>query len=181
MLWDHGPPAAAFARQVTNMFTRWPYRLVLSLPTSEHGTHGWRPLLSAHALFQTIAEVADRIDGIVAEVAAQFFAELADIAFDHVLCNFLVENSIDRIENLRLADAPAPVVDQILEDAALAPWQGQSNSSELRISAIEEDPQFSDHGGVTLAFMTAPDGANPRQYFADMDRLAHHIIDASGK
>ncbi len=44
---------------------------------------------------QTIAKITNRIDRVVTEVAAQFLAQLADMAFNHVLFDILVENSVD--------------------------------------------------------------------------------------
>jgi hypothetical protein len=78
------------------------------------------------------------------------------MAFNHVLFDILVENSIDGIEDLGLADAPAAIIDQIFKDSALAPRQWQRNSLELRIPAVEKDPQFANHGAVALALVPAP-------------------------
>src|ERR1700736_6729356 len=90
---------------------------------------------------QTIPKIANRIDGVVTELAAQFLTQLADMAFNDVLFDIFVENSIDGIEDLGLADAPAAMIDQIFKDSALAPWQWQRNSLELRIPAVKKDPQ----------------------------------------
>src|ERR1700736_4141100 len=127
---------------------------------------------------QTIPKIANRVDRVVTEVAAQFLTQLADMAFNHVLFDILVENSVDGIEDLGLAHAPAAMIDQIFKDSALAPRQWQRNSLELRIPAVEKDPQFANHGTVALALVPAPDCSEPGEYFANMDRFAHHVIDA---
>jgi hypothetical protein len=75
------------------------------------------------------------------------------MAFDHILFDIFVKNSIDGIEDLSLADAPAPVIDQIFKDPALEPRQWQRNSLELGISAIKKDAQFANLGGVALGLM----------------------------
>ena len=100
------------------------------------------------------------------------------MAFDHILFDIFVKNSIDGIEDLSLADTSAPVIDQIFKDPALAPRQWQRNSLELRISAIKKDAQFANLGGVALGLMPAPDGTHAGQYFANMDRFANDVIDA---
>src|ERR1700730_11829761 len=132
--------------------------------------------VSLNMFVQTIPKIANRIDGVVTELAAQFLAQLADMAFNHVLFDILVENSVDGIEDLGLAHAPAAMIDQIFKDSALAPWQRQRNSLELRIPAVEKAPQFANHGTVALALAPAPDCSHPGQYFANMDRFAHHVI-----
>jgi hypothetical protein len=101
------------------------------------------------------------------------------MAFNHVLFDILVENSIDGVEDLGLANAPAAMIDQIFKDSALAPRQWQRNSLELRIPAVEKDPQFANHGTVALAFVPTPDCSDPGQYFANMDRFAHHVVAAN--
>jgi hypothetical protein len=115
------------------------------------------------------------------ELAAQFFTQLADMAFDHILFDIFVKNSIDGIEDLSLADASAPVIDQIFKDPALTPRQWQRNSLELGISAIKKDAQLANLGGVALALVPAPDGTHPGQYFTNMDRFANNVIDAYRK
>src|ERR1700736_6961009 len=102
---------------------------------------------------QTIPKIANRIDGVVTELAAQFLTQLADMAFNHVLFDIFIENSIDGIEDLGLADAPAAVIDQIFKDSALAPRQWQRNSLELRIPAVEKDPQLANHATVARALV----------------------------
>ena len=56
---------------------------------------------------------------------AQLLAQLADVALDDVLLDLVVEDTVDRVEDLGLGDAAAPVACQIFQDAALAARQRQ--------------------------------------------------------
>ena len=49
---------------------------------------------------QAIAEIALRIDRVVAEAMAQLLAQLADVAFHHVLLDLFVEQAVDGVEDL---------------------------------------------------------------------------------
>src|SRR5206468_1904990 len=96
------------------------------------------------AAAEAITEIALRIDRIVAELAAQFFAQLAHMALDYILFDLLVENAVDRIENLRLGDALATVDDKMFENAPLAPRQRKGVAFYFGIATIEKDLHLAD-------------------------------------
>src|SRR5690606_24033908 len=71
-----------------------------------------------------VAKEALGIDRVETELLAQLLAQFADVAFDHVLLDVLVEDAVDRVEDLGLGKPAAAVGDQVFEDAALAARQG---------------------------------------------------------
>lgn len=141
--------------------------------------HLLRCLLEKSA-YISIAEITLGLDRIMPQSHAQFLAQLAHVSFDHVLFNVFVKNSIDGIENLRLADAPATITDQIFQYVALSPWQYKLFAIYFRVAAIEIYMDARVHLLNLRARVNAPPyGINTRQNFADMYRLAHHIINAA--
>ena len=58
-------------------------------------------------LLDAVPEETLGIDRVESEPPLQLLAQLADMALDHVLVDILVEQPVDRAENLRLGDAPA--------------------------------------------------------------------------
>src|SRR5690606_21272678 len=71
-----------------------------------------------------VAKEALGIDRVETELLAQLLAQLGDVAFDDVLFDVLVEDAVDRVEDLGLGEPAAAVGDQIFQDAALAARQG---------------------------------------------------------
>src|SRR5262249_41135363 len=93
---------------------------------------------------QPVAEEALGIDRVVAEPVAQLLAQLADVALDHVLLDLVVEDAVDRVENLGLGDAAAGIGRQIFEDAALSARQRQRHAVNLGIATVHEDAHGAD-------------------------------------
>src|SRR3954462_2538288 len=100
------------------------------------------PWSTSSAASEAITEIALGIDRIVAELAAQFLAQLAHMALDDVLFDVLVEEAVDCVEYLRLGDALAAVDDEMFEDAPFAPRQRKGVALDLGIAAIEENLHF---------------------------------------
>ena len=73
---------------------------------------------------QAVAEEALGIDRVEAELLTQLLAQFADVAFDHVLFDLVVENAIDGVENLGFGDTAPIVGGEELEDTAFATRQG---------------------------------------------------------
>ena len=67
-------------------------------------------------------------DRIEAEAAAQLLAQLADMAFNDVFLNVLVENPVNGIEYLRFADAPPAVFDEKFQNPPFAPRERQRHA-----------------------------------------------------
>ena len=80
-----------------------------------------------------------------------------------------------------LRDATAAVLDQIFEDAALAPRQQEGLAADLGVAPVEEDADLADRDVVLLGGAggdAAADGVDAGQELADMDGLAHHVVEA---
>src|SRR5581483_11501790 len=88
--------------------------------------------------YEAVTQIALRMDGIVTEAMPQTLAQLADVAFDDILINVLVEEPIHRVEDLGFGHAPAGVRDEIFEDATLPPRQGQHLTPDLRVAPVIE-------------------------------------------
>ncbi len=58
-------------------------------------------------LLDAITEEPLGIDRVEAQPMLEFLAQLADVALDDVLVDVFVEEPVDGVEDLRLADAPA--------------------------------------------------------------------------
>src|SRR5262249_53769229 len=97
------------------------------------------------------------------------------------LLDVLVEDPIDRAEDLGLADEAATAADEILQDAALAARQEHDLALDDRIAAIREHPYIADIDIARIIFAAAADGLDSRHDLAHMHRLAHDIIDAGSK
>ncbi|EGE59970.1 hypothetical protein RHECNPAF_1760058 [Rhizobium etli CNPAF512] len=126
-----------------------------------------------------VAKEALGIDRIDAELLAQLFAQLRDVAFDDVLFDLFVEDAVDGVEDLGLGHPATAIGDQIFEDAALAPGQREDFAVDLGVAAIREDADAADVGVVGDRLQPAPDRSRPGEDFAWMDRLAHHVVDAA--
>ena len=112
---------------------------------------------------------------------AQFLAQFADMAFDHILFDLVVEQSINGVEYLGLGDALSLMRHQIFEDATFAARQRKADAFHFGIAAVKIDPHFANHLAIDLRFLAATNGADARHDFAHMNRLAHDIVDAGGK
>ena len=69
----------------------------------------------------------------------QLLAQLADMAFDHVLVDVFVEEPVDGVEDLGFADAPATAAQKELEDASLAARQREGLAVRLGLTPVEVD------------------------------------------
>ena len=125
------------------------------------------------------------IDRIVSEPLTKLLAELADVALDDVLFHVLVENPIDRIEDLGLRHTATAIGDEELEDAPFATRQVEGCAVDFRITSVKEG---ADRARRRCAFEDArltrgptSDCAEARYNFTDVDRLADHIVEAFGE
>ena len=73
------------------------------------------------SFLDAIAEEALGVDRVEAQPVLELLAQLADVALDDILIDVLVEETVDRVEDLGLADASAAATQQKLEDAPLPP------------------------------------------------------------
>ncbi len=78
---------------------------------------------------------------------------------------------------MRLADPPSAIGNEIFENTPLASRQRQNIAPDFGIAAVEEDPHLADDRVILLNLEPAADGPHARKNLADMNRLAHHIID----
>ena len=70
------------------------------------------PIGSSGLFLDAIAEEPLRIDGVETQSMLEFLAQFADVALDDVLVDILVEEPVDRVEDLRLAHAPSAAAQQ---------------------------------------------------------------------
>src|SRR5690606_8171285 len=126
-----------------------------------------------------ITEVALGIDRIEAKLRAKLLAQLADVAFNDVLLDLLIEDSVNGVEDLGLGHPARRVARQIFEDTPFAPRQGERLAIDFRVAPIREDPHRT-NGDETCILMlsAAPDSADARQDLANMHRLAYDIVNA---
>jgi hypothetical protein len=75
--------------------------------------------------FDAIAEEPLGVDRIESQPVLELLAQFADVALNDVLVDVLVEEPIDGIEDLRLADPPAATAQQKFEDSALRRGKGK--------------------------------------------------------
>lgn len=134
-----------------------------------------------YGLPQHITEEALGFDGIVTQLCAEFLAKLADVAFDHIFFDIIIEKAINSVEDLRLRQAPTAVDDQIFENTPLTARQRQRRAINDRIGAVKENLNGANRGGIRARFHAPTNGLCARQYFAHMHGFAHDIIDAGAK
>ena len=111
----------------------------------------------------------------------ELLAQFADVALNDVLVDVLVEEPIDGIEDLRLADPPAATAQQKFEDSALPARQRKGLSVRLGLAAVKIDAQFADRDVAVLAEHATIDRPDPGHDFAHMDRFAQHVVRAGGE
>lgn len=139
-------------------------------------------ILVRSAVFQHVANVALGIDGIEAEARPQFLAQLADMALDHALFDFLVAEAVDEAKDLFLGDALVLVANQVLQDPTFAARQHEGLTVHFRVAAVEKDAHRPDD--LTIVGLTSSPalyGAGPSNDLTDMNWLANDVIDADGK
>lgn len=69
----------------------------------ELGHFGFMPAsVSCLIPVDAVTEKTLGIDGIEVQLLAQFFAQLADVALNHILFDILIKDSVNRTENLGL-------------------------------------------------------------------------------
>jgi len=106
----------------------------------------------------------------------ELFPQLADMAFDHVLIDVLVKQSIDGVEDLGLADTATAATKKEFKDASLAARQWKGLPVCLWFTPVEIYSQLSDRN--VPAFTEDPTiyRTDTRQDFAHMDRFADDIV-----
>ena len=104
-------------------------------------------------------------------------SKIGDI--DDVLVDILVEEPIDRVEDLRLADAPTATAQQKLENPPLPARERKRLAVYLGLAHVEVDAQFADRH-VTLFAEHAPvDRADAGDNLTYMDRLTQNVVGAA--
>src|SRR6185437_3259302 len=140
-----------------------------------------RERASGGLFLDAIAEEALGIDRVEAQPVLQFLAQLADVAFDHVLVDVLVEEPVDGVEDLRLADAPAAAAQQKFEDPPLPPRERKRLAVRLGLAPIEIDAEFPDRHMPLLTEHAPVDGADPRDNLAHMHGLPQDVVRPGGE
>lgn len=88
------------------------------------------------------------------------------MAFDDVFLDVLVEDPVDRVEDLRLGYTAATVCDQVFQNAAFATRQGKDVAVDLRITAVGKDSDRTDVGKVGDRLQAAADCSDTGEDFA---------------
>ena len=133
--------------------------------------------LGPSALFlDAIAEEPLGIDGVETQPMLELLAQLADVALDHVLVDILVEQPIDGVEDLRLANAPTATAQQELEDPPLPARKRKRFAVDLGFAPIKIDAQFADRHVAVFAEHTSVDRPDPGDDLAYMNRLAQDVV-----
>ena len=95
-------------------------------PACSGAQRHWTVIDHGHELpIELIPKIALGIDRIAAQCLAQFLPELGDVAFDHVLVDMVVEQTIDGTEKLCLGNPPPVYTGQVFENSPLPPRQAQ--------------------------------------------------------
>src|ERR1700692_3144376 len=111
----------------------------------------------------------------------EFLAQFAHVALDDVLVDILVEQPVDGVEDLRLADAPTATAQQKLEDPPLPARKRKGLTVHLGLAPVKIDVQFADRHVALLAEHAPVDRADPGYDLTHMDRLAQDIVGAGGE
>src|SRR5260370_36166115 len=111
----------------------------------------------------------------------EFLAQLADMALDHILVDVLIEETIDRIEDLRFTQAPAAAAQQIFKNALLAARKRKRLAVHLGLAPVEVDAQFADDHVALLAEDAAVDRSYARQNLTHVHGFSHNVIDSGGE
>ncbi len=96
------------------------------------------------SFLDAVTEEALGVDRVEPQTLLQFLAQLADVALDHVLVDVFVEKSVNGVEDLRLADAPAAAAEQKFEYAPLPARKREGLAVHLGLAPVEVDAQFAD-------------------------------------
>ena len=108
----------------------------------------------------------------------QLLAQFADVALDNALFHVVVEQAVDRVEDLRLADATTSVDDEMFEDAAFATRQHERITGHFRIAPVEEHADRIASCGHGRLFEASADSTTARHQFAHVHGLADDIVHA---
>ncbi len=103
------------------------------------------------------------------------------MALDDVLVDVLVEKTVDGVEDLRLADAPAATAQQEFEDAPLAARKRKRVAVHLGLAPVEIDAELADRHMAFFAKDAPIDRSDARQDFAHVHGFAHHVVDPGGE
>src|SRR5262249_19792455 len=122
-----------------------------------------------------------RIDRVETEPVLQFLPQFADVALNDVLIDVLVEEPIDGVEDLRLADPPAATAQQELEDPPLPARKRKGLAIGLGLASVEIDAQFADRHVALFPEHAPVDRPDPGDDLAHMHGLAQHVVRAGGE
>ncbi len=121
----------------------------------------------------------------MAEPGAQLLAQLRDVTLDDAFLASAFMVAVDRVEDLPLGDLTAAVLREVLEDMPFAAGQEQALAVDLRIAPVLIDDEATGARGLRLqggaTAHAAADRIGAGDDLADMDGLAHHIVDAGGE
>ncbi|KFJ65972.1 hypothetical protein DK59_3113 [Brucella abortus bv. 4 str. 292] len=102
------------------------------------------------------------------------------MAFNDIFFDFTVENAVNRTKNLHLVETTAAIGNQIFQNAALTARERKIDTVDLRIAAIGENTDRPQLRAICArgcrCARTAADRIDARENFADMNGLAHHIV-----
>src|ERR1700733_12350867 len=131
------------------------------------------------ALFlDAIAEEPLGIDRVETQPVFELFAQFADVALDDVFIDIFVEESVDGVEDLRLADAPSAAAQQKFQDPSLPAGKRKRFVVHLGLAPIEIDAQFADRNVALLAQYASIDRADPSHDLAHMHGLPQNVVSA---
>ncbi len=97
---------------------------------------------------QSIPQVSPGFDRVIPQPIAQAPTQFADMTFDDIFIDIMIEEAINRTEYLRFRHAPGTVGNQEFQDAQLAPRQFQYFALYEGFSPIAE----LDYPGVSARF-----------------------------
>src|SRR5580693_9644649 len=150
--------------------------------TPSNNSQRWFVVIGSSALFlDAIAEKPLGIDGVETQPMLEFLAQLTDVALDDVLVDILVEQPVDGVEDLRLADAPTATAQQKLKDSPLPARERKRFVVHLVLAPVKINAQFADRNVAVLAEYPPVDRADPGYDLAHMHRLAQHVGRAGGE
>src|SRR3984885_1070533 len=141
----------------------------------------FNPIGSSGLFLDAIAEEPLGIDWVETQPMLEFLAQFADVALDDVLVNILVEEPVDRVEDLRLADAPTATAQQKLQNPPLPARERKGLAVHFWLAPVKINVQFADRH-VALPAKHAPvDRADPGYDLTHVHRLPQNVVGASGE
>ncbi|SPU62364.1 Uncharacterised protein [Brucella melitensis] len=130
--------------------------------------------------YDAVAQETLGIDRIEPKLSAQFLAQFADMVSTTFSSTSLSKMPVNRTKNLHLVETTAAIGNQIFQNAALKARERKIDTVDLRIAAIGENTDRPQLRAICArgcrCARTAADRIDARENFADMNGLAHHIV-----